>query len=163
MVLASAPMRKNLVSASILLGVAAVSFAAGAGTAKMKPSTMVNAPDIVWEEYAPGVPLKVGKLWGDRKKGEYAMLLKLPAGFEAGMHSHTADYHAVLVQGTWVHSDDGGEAKELAVGSYVMQPGKQWHNDVCKGTTDCIIFVHQHKKGDFIPKPAPKAPAPAKQ
>jgi hypothetical protein len=145
---------KGLLSVSILAAVAAIAFAAGAATAKK--STMVGATELVWEDYAPGVPLKVAKLWGDRTKGEYAMLLKMPAGFEAGMHSHSADYHAINVQGNWVHSDDGGEAKELPVSSYVMQPGKAFHNDVCKGTQDCILFVHQHKKGDFIPKPAPK-------
>ena len=41
---------------------------------------------------------------------------------------------------------------DTPVGSYVMQPGKQNHNDVCKSKTDCIIFIHQHAKGDFIPK-----------
>jgi hypothetical protein len=30
------------------------------------------------------------------------------------------------------------------------------HNDSCKGTTDCIIFVHQHAKGDFIPAKPPE-------
>ena len=117
-----------------------------------------------------GGPLQIAKLWGDRDKGpEYAMLLKLPAGSDSGMHAHTADYHAVLVQGTWVHTVEGDAAsvKDLAPGSYVFQPGKQMHSDVCKGKQDCIIFVHQHAKGDFIPskkpadKPADKAAAPA--
>jgi len=25
------------------------------------------------------------------------------------------------------------------------------HNDSCKGSTDCIILVHQHAAKDFIP------------
>jgi hypothetical protein len=62
------------------------------------------------------------------------------------------DYHAVNVQGTWVHTNSGDpKSHELAPGSYVMQPGKAMHNDMCKGTTDCILFVHQHAPGDFIP------------
>ena len=36
------------------------------------------------------------------------------------------------------------------MGSYVFQPGKQVHDDTCKGTTDCILFIHQRAKGDFI-------------
>ena len=111
-------------------------------------------------------------LWGDRNKGpEYAMLLKVPAGGDSGMHAHTADYHAVSVQGTWVHTVEGDPAsvKDLGPGSYVFQPGKQMHQDQCKGKQECIIFVHQHGKGDFLPgkKPAadkaaaPAAPAPA--
>jgi hypothetical protein len=67
-----------------------------------------------------------------------------------------------------VHTVEGeaGPAKELPPGSYVFQPGKQNHSDMCKSKTDCIILVHQHAKGDFIPaktaaKPADKAAAPA--
>jgi hypothetical protein len=59
-----------------------------------------------------------------------------------------------------VHTFEGGQPKELAPGGYVFHPGKQMHDDECKGTTDCIIFVHQHAKGDFIPgKPAAAEPA----
>jgi hypothetical protein len=130
--------------------VAACSYAAGA--AQGKP---VNIPAnmIKWQPYAPNSPLQVAALWGDRTKpGEYGMLLKLPAGFEAGRHTHTADYHAVTVQGTWVHTNDGDSTvREFPPGSYVMQPGKLVHNDICRGTTDCILFIHQHGQGDFIP------------
>jgi quercetin dioxygenase-like cupin family protein len=107
---------------------------------------------IKWQPYAPGNPLQVGILWGDRTKPvEYAMYLKMPAGFEAGRHSHTNDYHGVAVQGTWVHTNDGGKPQELSPGGYVFQPGKQVHNDSCKGTSECIILIHQMGPGDFIP------------
>jgi hypothetical protein len=26
------------------------------------------------------------------------------------------------------------------------------HSDGCAGPEDCILFIHQHVKGDFIPK-----------
>ena len=153
--------RKSLVSALVLVAVAGLSYAAGA--AKGKAPVITGASDLKWDPYAPGVPLQVAKLWGDRTKGgEYGMLLKLPPGFEAGSHSHTADYEAVLVQGTWIHSNDGDAApKELSPGSYVFQPGKQNHNDVCKSKTDCIVFIHQHAKGDFIPAKTAAKPAEA--
>src|SRR5262245_3576366 len=137
-----------------MVGVAAISFAAGA--AIQKKATMMAAAEMKWEDYAPGSPLKGVSLWGNRAKGQYGMLLKLPGGTNAGMHKHTGDYHAVNIQGDWWHGDDGGEMKQLPVGSYVMQPGGAFHNDECRGTGECIVFIHQHKKGDFIPKPAPK-------
>src|SRR5687767_7164039 len=97
------------------------------------PSKVVPFAEVKWEAYAPGVPLQVAVLWGDRTKGAYGMYLKMPGGFEAGMHAHTADYHGVLVTGTWQHWDEGGkEGAELGPGSYVMQPGKSNHNDKCK-------------------------------
>jgi anti-sigma factor ChrR (cupin superfamily) len=146
--------KKRALGVLALVTVAALSYAAGA--AKGKAAVNMPIGEMTWSPLMPGAPLNIAKLWGDRDKGEYAMLLKLPAGFEAGMHAHTLDYHAVLVQGTWVHTNEGdANPKEMAPGSYVMQPGKQMHNDQCKGTQDCIIFVHQHGKGDFIPaKPA---------
>jgi len=154
--------KKSLVSALVLAAVGGLSYAAGA--AKGKAPVNMSAGDLKWDPYAPGVPLQVAKLWGDRTKGgEYGMLLKLPPGFEAGMHNHTADYEAVLVQGTWIHTNDGDTSapKEDTPGSYVFQPGKQNHNDVCKSKTDCIIFIHQHAKGDFIPAKTTAAAKPA--
>jgi len=154
--------KKSLVSALVLVAVAGLSYAAGA--AKGKQPVTTSASDLKWDPFAPGVPLQVAKLWGDRTKGgDYAMLLKMPPGFEAGSHSHTADYEAVLVQGSWIHTNDGDASapKELAPGSYVFQPGKQNHNDVCKSKTDCILFIHQHAKGDFIPAKLAAKPAEA--
>jgi hypothetical protein len=151
--------KKNVLAGLVLMGVAGLSYAAGA--AKGKAPINMPAAEETWEPLAPGMPLQMVKLWGDRSKGEYAMLLKLPPGSEAGMHAHTQDYHAVLVQGSWVHTNEGDTTapKELAPGSYVFQPGKAMHNDACKSKTDCIIFVHQHGKGDFIPGKAPAAAA----
>jgi hypothetical protein len=156
--------KKRIGSAVILAAAMGLSYAAGAAKAK-KEAVIVPAAELHWEEYAPGTPLQVASLWGDRKKGgDYGMLLKMPAGFEAGVHAHTLDYWGVAVQGTWVHTVEGSDApaKEGGPGTYVMQPGKQNHNDVCKGKQDCILFLHQHGKGDFIPaKPAAAADAKA--
>jgi hypothetical protein len=151
---------KMVLGAAVLGAVAAVSYNAGA--AKAKQAIVTPAADIKWETLMGG--LQIAKLWGDRDKGpEYGALLKFPGGADSGMHAHTGDYHAVSLQGTWVHTIEGetAPAKELPPGSYVFQPGKQMHGDLCKGKVDCVIFVHQHAKGDFIPakKPAEKAAA----
>jgi len=73
--------------------------------------------------YGARFAVKVRSALGDRSKGEYAMLLKMPAGFVAPIHAHTGDYHGVNLTGTWRHSFDGGEEKAMAPGSYVFQPG----------------------------------------
>jgi len=143
-----------------LVATAALGFAAG--TATKKVGVMMAPADEKWEPLTKESPLQKVALWGDRDKGpDYGMLLKLPAGTHAGMHAHTADYYAVNVQGTWVHTFEGGQPKEIAPGGYVFQPGTQMHDDECKGTQDCILFVHQHGKGDFIP--AKPAAEPAKK
>jgi hypothetical protein len=132
----------------VLALVACASYAVGVAQGK---AVNMPASAIKWVPYAPGSPLQLAVLWGDRAKGEYALLLKMPAGFEAGRHTHTADYHGLAVQGTWVHTNDGAKPIDLAPGSYVLQPGKQVHNDSCKGTGECILFIHQHAAGDFMP------------
>lgn len=140
--------KKSLLAGAALLAAAAFTGpAAAAGAGKM-----VASDQMQWQEMGPGSPLKIAILWGDRGKGEYAMLLKLPAGFDAPIHAHTGDYHGINLTGTWRHSFDGAEQKTLPPGSYVFQPGMGMHGDTCLGPEDCILFVHQHAKGDFIPK-----------
>jgi Domain of unknown function (DUF4437) len=147
---------KWLAGATLVAAVAAGGYAVGAAG---KASTFVPASEVKWEPLQPGAPLMAGKLWGDRNKGAYGMLLKLPAGFEAGVHGHTADYKGVLISGTWIHTDEGqaiASGKELAPGSFVLQPGKAMHNDKCKEGADCVLLIMQEAKLDFLPGPAAK-------
>jgi len=115
--------------------------------------TMIPSDEMDWKELNPGSPVKMTRLWGDRSTGEYAMLITIPAGFVAPIHAHTGDYYGVNLTGTWRHSFEGSEQKDMPPGSYVFQPGMGWHGDACIGAEDCILFIHQHVKGDFIPKP----------
>lgn len=114
------------------------------------------ANEVKWEPFAPGAPVDVAPLWGDRAKGgDYGMFLRLKAGQEAGMHAHTADYYGVNVKGTWIRVIQGDPArKELPQGSFVFQPGKQFHNDICKGPEECVLLIHQHAASDVIQPPA---------
>ena len=123
----------------------------------------VPAADLKWEDVAPGSPAKMCVLWGDHKKGPFGMLLKHPAGgADEAMHTHASDYHAVLVQGIWIHTVEGDSSapKELTSGSYVMQPAWQMHNEKFKGSEYCIVYIHQLGKADFIP---PKGARPAEK
>jgi hypothetical protein len=133
----------------VVIGVAAAAYTTGAAQAGQ--AVNVAAGDLEWAPYGPGSPLEVVTLWGDRTKGEYGMLLKVPGNFELGWHTHTADYHGLAVQGTWVHTNADGQPHELPAGSYALQPGKQPHNDACKGSTPCIVLIHQHAAGDYTP------------
>ena len=129
--------------------------ALSAGAAKGKQEITVLAADLKWEDMHPGSPVKFSVLWGDHEKGPFGMLLKQPGGgFEGPMHTHATDYHAVLVQGTWVHTVEGDSSapKELTPGSYVFQPAWQFHNEKFLGPEECIIYIHQLGKSDFIEK-----------
>ncbi len=141
-------LKKSLLLGISLLAAAGLGFTAHAA----ESGKMIAADEMQWTENRPGSPLKVVVLWGDRTKGEYAMLLKFPPGFVAPIHAHTGDYHGINLTGTWRHSFDGGEERDLQPGSYVYQPGMGMHGDACVGPEECVLLIHQHVKGDFIPK-----------
>ena len=134
------------------LSLLGLSLTAAAGLGPAADGIMVPAYAMEWKEVSPGSPVKMTSLWGDRSAGEHAVLLKIPAGFVAPIHAHTGDYYGMNLTGTWRHSFDGGEQKDMPPGSFVFQPGMGWHGDACIGPEDCILFIHQHVKGDFIPK-----------
>ncbi len=140
--------KKLLLLGIALMATAGISYAAS----HAESGTMTAANEMKWQPAGPNSPLQVMVLWGDRTKGEHGILLKLSAGFVAPIHAHTGAYHGINIQGTWRHSFDGGEERDLPQGSYVFQPGKGMHGDACIGTEDCIIFIHQKVKADFIPK-----------
>ena len=147
---------KALLSTLVIVAVAGVSYTVGA----MQGAKAVNMPfaSLKWESGGAGSPLMFAPLWGgDRaKSSDHGFLLKIPGGFEAGGHSHTAAYHAIAIQGAWIHTNDATKnGREYPVGSYVYQPGKQVHNDICKGPGECIVLVHQHGPNDFIPAKTP--------
>ncbi len=111
----------------------------------------VAVDELNWVPFGD-TPAQLAVLWGDLESDDWAMLLKLPPGFTPGPHSHTGDYHGVNLQGTWTHIFGDDDVRSLLPGSYVMQPGKELHNDACAGPDECLLFIHQHAPMDFIPK-----------
>jgi quercetin dioxygenase-like cupin family protein len=140
-----------MLTKSLLAGLA-LFVVAGVGNAT--EGIMMSRDQLDWKEVTPGSPaIKRVILWGDRDKGEYGMLLKVAPGTVAPVHAHTGDYHALCIKGIWRHSFDGGEQRDLPSGSYLLQPGMGMHGDACVGPEECIFFIHQYVKGDYIPKP----------
>lgn len=124
-----------------------------------KAGKLVAAADIPWEPLDPANPTGAQKyvISGDMKKSSGSLwMLKVPAGVTFPDHAHTADYHAVVVQGTWKHTfDEKYQGKvEGGPGTSWYQPGKGvMHGDACvAGGGDCIIAIQLHGKHDFIPK-----------
>jgi hypothetical protein len=121
--------------------VAALSAAASAETVR---EVMIPAQRIVWKIEAPRQPQRLGALWGVRSKGPAGTLLKVPGGFVAPVHTHTADYRAVVIEGVWKHWPDGaGKDNVLALrpGSYWTQKARIWHADSCISKTPCTILL----------------------
>ena len=121
-----------------------------AGCAVVNPApperVMVVTPfeEAVFVPVNPDLPEgpQLSVLWGDPATGPSAMLLRLKRG-PIPLHTHSSDYHLVVLRGTMKHWGEGqleAGAKPLGPGSYWFQPGDKVHGDSCL-TDDCLVHV----------------------
>ena len=85
---------------------------------------------------------RIAVLWGDPATGPSAMFLELKK-MTLPLHTHTADYHLVVIEGAvkhWGESGSEAEAKVLGPGSYWFQPGGKVHGDACL-TDRCVVHI----------------------
>jgi anti-sigma factor ChrR (cupin superfamily) len=75
----------------------------------------------------------------------------MPAGFVSAEHTHTQDYYAVVVKGIGANDPAGAKPKPLPVGSYWFQRGEENHVTRCLSKTDCLFFIVQPGKFDYVP------------
>jgi quercetin dioxygenase-like cupin family protein len=108
---------------------------------------------IPWKPVDPEKPngLQMFVVWGNPNEGASEILLKFPAGMDSGWHSHTAAYHAVVVQGSHTHTFQGAAPQTGGPGSVWSQPARQVHDDKCEEGGDCTVAAYFHDKLDFKP------------
>jgi quercetin dioxygenase-like cupin family protein len=150
-------MKSFLKSAAKAVAILSVGVMVGAAGAKaMKEPKFTDFNDLKWGPMDPKDPThspQVSVVYGSLAKGPMGFFLKAPAGQQFPRHSHTNDYYAVVVQGTWMHSfADANDMKKGGPGSTWYQPGKQVHGDGCAPGADCVVFISMPSgKEDFIP------------
>ena len=153
---------KKLAMLSVIGSMVGAAFVAGVAVGKVTPQPkFVAAEEVKWDDI--GGP-KMGALVGDYKKGAHGGLLKIPAGFTSPFHSHTGAYEAVQISGTsshWLRGEDGTKAKKMTPGSYWSMPAKLEHVSACAPGTDCVLYVWQKTKFDFVPGKEAKEAAKA--
>ena len=130
--------------------------AKGGGTVTLTP-----AADMKWNDVEGFPGVKVVALQGDHTKGPNHVMMKLPGGFAAPLHHHTADHYVTVVTGTLVLTVDGKETK-LPPGSYFAFTGKKSHLTKCDAGADCTLFVDNRAKWDVVPEGDKGAPAKKK-
>lgn len=139
-----------------IVGVAATCLLAGFALGAATGSTLVVTPF----EKAKFVPMnpkrpdgaQIAVLWGDPTTGPSAALLKYPKSDSGSMHSHTSDYHLVVLEGKakhWAKGEPEASAPLLGPGSYWFQPGKQPHADTCL-SDHCLMFIKWSGKEDAM-------------
>ena len=133
----------TLVAAMLTCAIASVSYAA---------DTSISLPVTSVKYFDAGVgPLKISPAYGNPQKGAHSTFVKLPAGFISPLHSHTGDYYGVVISGVVANAATAEEEDvALAPGSYWFQKGKANHVTKCLSANECIVFITQPSKFDFI-------------
>ena len=144
-------MLSKAVVCSTLVALATVSAAKQSAAQSTAPTaSLVAAGELKWVD-VPDTPAKMATVKGDAAKGPHASFIKLPAGFSAPLHSHSADHDVVLVAGTLTMTPEGGTAKKLGPGSWFEFTGKKKHVTTCDAGADCVLFIVAKAAWDLVP------------
>ena len=92
---------------------------------------------------------------GDETKAHHRFM-KLPAGFSAPSHHHSADHYVTVVAGTIVETVDGHETA-LPAGSFFGYTGQKKHETRCAAGADCVLSVDVRGKWDLVLAPVAAA------
>lgn len=115
---------------------------------------IVNTPQdqLQWATSQEGVGF--APLQGDRFKEAYMAMVKLPAGLISPMHIKTANMYGLVISGTIANIAQGADPSSevaLPTGSYYKIPANLPHISKCISKIDCVTFLYQDGKFDFIP------------
>ena len=152
------PLAVGFVGALVALSMSNVAHAeaAKAKAPAAGKAVLWGAGDLKWVD-VPNMPIKTAVLWGNPATGAHGALHKFPAGFEAPLHHHTADHHAVVVSGTVILTPEGEASKRLGPGSTFSFTGKKKHITKCDAASECMIFVDSSGPWDLVMADAKKA------
>ncbi len=116
-------------------------------------SNIINLPvqNLKWNVTPEGAAFAA--VQGDRFKGAYRAMVKLPAGLTSPMHVKSANMFGVVLSGTFSHIAKGADPSTevlLPAGSYYMIPKNLPHISKCVSATECVSFLYQDGKFDFV-------------
>ncbi|HYV47753.1 MAG TPA: DUF4437 domain-containing protein [Myxococcaceae bacterium] len=150
---------KSLKWAVVLAVVAAMGFAGGVFAAGAKKEMTVTKPEDM--KFAPldpkdteGKGPQMAVVFGDPKKkgAPLGIIMKFPAGFTPGPHTHSSDDYAVVIQGVLHNFSGTDQGPAIGPGGTWYQPAKQVHDNKCEeGGSGCMAFVYTPTGFDFQP------------
>ena len=102
-------------------------------------------------KYSPLVPgVSSAVVWGDTAQGPFGGFTKFRPGFDAGMHTHTADVLVVVLRGAYLYRDDAG-AKRVGPGDFIRIPGGHKHWSGGDRKEGALFYQQTFGKFDLIP------------
>ena len=129
-------------------------LAVGVAAQVQAAEPIANTPPeaLEWAVTQEGVAF--APLIGDRFAEPYMAMVRLPAGLVSPAHVKTADMFGVIVAGTMTHlALDADPSTEVALptGSFFRIPAGVSHVSKCVSAEDCVSFLYQDGKFDFLP------------
>lgn len=116
------------------------------------PIRAIPSDRLNWETTGQGVAFAA--LHGDRFAEPYMAMVRLPAGLVSPAHTKSADMFGVMVEGTMTHVQVGHDvALPLAEGAFYRIPAGVPHVSSCISDVECVTFLYQDGKFDFLPVP----------
>jgi len=110
------------------------------------------ADAVEFEDIIPGV-VAFGTVSGDRASEAHGTFVRIPAGQATPLHTHGAEYHAVIIQGNLENPIMGDDSSNvtLTAGSYYFVPAGAKHITRCAADSpvDCISYFYQNVPFDF--------------
>lgn len=137
-------MRKSVLT---VFALAALALPAGA-------SDIVNTPPTAQAFKTSAEGVGFAPLQGDRFAGAYMAMVRLPAGLVSPAHVKSANMFGVVMSGTLTHraaSEDASSEVRLPAGSFYRIPAGLAHISSCVSAEDCVTFLYQDGKFDFLP------------
>jgi len=100
--------------------------------------------------------LKAAPAYGDLGHGPHGTFIRMPPGFVSPVHIHTQDYWGVVVSGVAVNGLPASVDVALPAGSYWFQKGGERHVTKCISPNECLFFISQQGKFDYVADAAKK-------
>jgi beta-alanine degradation protein BauB len=143
-----------LMSAFVMVSDAAIAQDQPVRPTHEAQSVSIPAPNIKFVKTgvkAGAGELEAGPAYGNLQTGRHGTFIRMPAGFVSAIHTHTEDYYAVVVKGVGANDPASATPTPLPVGSYWFQRGEEDHVTRCLSKTDCLFFIVQPGKFDYVP------------
>lgn len=145
-------MNKDLVfsAAAVLVALSGLAVFSETSTPSFVTNLAPNSLD--WETTEEGVAF--APLVGQRFEEPYMAMVKLRRGLVSPPHTKTANMFGVVIFGAMVHSRVGAEPGAetlLPAGSFYKIPANLPHISKCVSAVDCVTFLYQDGKFDFLP------------
>lgn len=147
---------------ALIAAIATIAFATAYAPAAPAAEASQNKPVTQLHYGATGATdgvhgeLLAAPAYGDLANGAHGTFIRMPAGFVSPIHVHSGDYWGVVVSGVAANGLPGSKNIELPAGSYWYQKGDEKHVTKCLSPNECLFFISQQSKFDYLPNVAAK-------